>query len=194
MRRKRFWMIMVLGAVALAAIGAFGYEHFYPQLMEYRKYLVLSQLADQGDPGYQRLLAERFYDNGDFENSFKWEVKAAEGGDPLAQNFMGYYFSYGINEHLKPPLPDYSKAREWFEKAADRDFKPSQVELCEIYHRGLGVADQELAYFWCSVSEPLERATKFKQLSLESLDPDSQQRVEQRIMAWRQLYPQDRRR
>jgi tetratricopeptide (TPR) repeat protein len=178
----------VLIAVLVLSVGIIGlitYRVLYPWVMDYRKYLILSQLADQGDPGYQRLLAEYLYDKGDFETALKWELRSAEGEDPIAQNFMGDHFSYGINDQLKPARPDYAKAREWYEKAAVQGFKSSQVELCEIYYRGLGVSsDREAAYFWCSLSEPLERATKFKQLSRDTLDPDSQQRVERRLVIW----------
>lgn len=153
--------------------------------MDYRQYRLLSRLAEKGDPGYQGLLGEYFYEKGDFESALKWELKAAGGGDAIAQNFMGYYFSYGINERLRPAAPDYAKAREWYEKAAVQDFQSSQVELCEIYYRGLGVApDQEVAYFWCSLSESTERATKFRQLSRDALDPESRSRVDSRVTAW----------
>jgi TPR repeat protein len=98
---------------------------------------------------------------------------------------MGLYFSYGINEHLKPEAPDYAKAREWYEKSAAKDFQPSQLELCELYQRGLGTSpDQEAAYFWCSLSEAGDRALKFKQLASDALDPESRGRVELRIAGW----------
>src|SRR5262245_19935826 len=112
-------------------------------------------------------LREYLYEKGDFESALKWQLSAAEGGDPLAQNSMGNYFRYGINDSLRPASLDYDRAREWYEKAAAQDFRPSQVELCEIYSKGLGVAPDhhEVAYFWCALSESTERATKLRQLS-----------------------------
>jgi TPR repeat protein len=154
-------------------------------MLDYRVHRRLTELADQGDPAYQRLLAEYLFDKGDFDSAFQWEVKSAEAGDPIAQNFMGYYFSYGINAHLKPTAPDYARALEWYKKAAAQDFQPSQEELCEMYSRGLGVSpDQETAYFWCSLSGFGERATKFKRLSADALDHETQQRVEHQVKEW----------
>jgi len=173
-------------AITVGIAGWVGYRTFYPSFLDYRKYLTLSGLAAQGDPGYQRLLAEYFYEKGNFEAALKWEVKSAAGGDPIAQNFMGYYFSGGINEQMRPRQPDYSQAREWFEKAALQDFESSQFELCNLYHRGLGVEpDQEAAYFWCSLSEPLEQAVKLKILVRERLDKEALQRVENKLIVWK---------
>jgi len=177
-------LIAVL-AVSGGVFGLIAYQILHPWITDYRKHLALSKLASQGDPTYQRQVAEYLYEKGDFEAALQWEIKSAEGGDPLAQNFMGYYFSYGINDRMKPARPDYSRAREWYEKAAEQDFRSSQVELCEIYYRGLGVlSDPEAAYFWCSLSEPLERAETFKQLSRDALDNDTRQRVERRVIEW----------
>jgi TPR repeat protein len=185
MSRNRNGRVIIVSIIVLAAIALMSYQAFLPGTPEYQAYLVLSELAKKGDPANQRLLAEYFYNKGDFKSSFDWEQKAAEGGDAGAQNFMGYYFSYGINNSLRPPSPDYARAREWFEKAAAQDFPSSHIELCEIYSKGLGVAaDHEAAYFWCSLSESTDRAVKFRELSRAALDEEGRQRVENRVATW----------
>jgi len=184
MSRRRSRIIIVCIAT-LGTIALMSYPAFLPETPESKKYSVLSKLAEDGDPASQRLLAEYFYGEGDFESSFKWEQKAAEAGDAGAQNFLGYYFRYGINDSLRPPSPDYARAREWFEKAAAQDFRSSQIELCEIYSEGLGVGkDHEAAYFWCSLSELTDRAEKFRELSRSGLNQESREHVEHRVRAW----------
>src|SRR5262245_26944412 len=189
---RRTHVYIVLLVVSLGFIGMVAYQAFLPSITDYRKQLLLSRGANQNDPGYQRLLAEQMYDKGDFESALKWELRSAEGGDPLAQNFMGYYFRYGINDSLKPASLDYGRAREWFETAAAQAFPPSQEELCEIYSKGLGVTpDHEVGYFWCSLSGSTERATRLRQLSHDALDKESQQRVERRVAAWIETHRQN---
>jgi hypothetical protein len=191
--RGRKQALIIVSVVVLGGIGLISYQVFRPRIAEYRKYLVLSQWAEDGDPAYQRLLAEYFYDKGDFQSSFKWEQRAARAGDAGAQNFMGLYFRYGINVQLRPAAPDYATAREWFEKAAAQDYPTSQAELCEIYSKGIGLApDHELAYFWCSVSRLGERTTNFKQISRDALDQESRQRVEDRVTTWIGSHRQNR--
>ena len=181
--RKYVRVLSVL--VILGVLGVIGFQVFWPWVFDYREYRYIARLAESGDPGYQRLLAEYLYDKGDFDSALIWEMKAASAGDTLAQDFMGSYFRYGINDQLRPAALDYGRAREWFEKAAAEDFQPSQAELCEMYFSGLGVAqDQEVAYFWCSLSESYDRAAKFKELSRDALDPQDQQRAELRVAKW----------
>jgi TPR repeat protein len=182
-RNKLAFVILLLGSSAFFV--ALAYRALSPRIDEYYKLRGLTELANDGDPGYQRLLGEYFYEKADYNSALKWELTAAERGDRSAQNFIGLYYRYGINEHMKPAMLDSAKAREWFEKSATQDFQPSLVELCEIYQQGLGVSpDQKTAYFWCSLAEPSGRSLEFKQLSRDSLDLESQQRVERRVAEW----------
>jgi len=172
--------------VTLVLLGGIGYWFFRPQILDYRKYRYIARLANEGDSAYQRLLGEYFYEKGDFESAFKWEIEAADAGDAGAQHFMGLYFRYGINDQLKPSIPDYVQAREWFEKAAAQDFPTSQVELCEMHFGGIGIApDNKEAYFWCSLSAEFHgKAEKFKQLARDGLDQEQQRSVESRVATW----------
>ena len=180
---RKYFVMFILST--LGFMCALFYGPLERRIVDYRKYRLLSRLAEEGDPGYQRLLGEYFYDKGDYESALKWERKAAEGGDTLAQDFMGTYFMHGINTFFRPPTLDSSHARGWFEKAAARDFQTSQDELCEIYYDGLGVVpDRELTYFWCSLAGSSDRATKYRELSRIALDSRTQALVESRVAAW----------
>jgi TPR repeat protein len=184
MRLRRYTIAVAL-ALAVTIIVGIAYQVLRPKILDYRKDAYISERAERGDPNFQRLLAESLYDKGEFEAALMWEQKSAEGGDPLAQNFLGHYFRYGINEHLKPAAPDYVKAREWYEKSAAQDFRPSQLELCDMYSNGLGAApDYETGYFWCSLSESTERGMKLRELSAAGLDQEDRLRVEQRVAEW----------
>jgi Sel1 repeat len=187
-RRK---IIIFIGVVSVVMAAAIGYQAISPHLVEYRKYLVLREFARRGDAGYQELLAEYLYDKGDDEEALKWEMKAAEGGNALAQNLVGTYYA-GQLGHQLPPQVDYTRAREWFEKAAAQELQISQYELCSIYHRGQGVEqDEETAYFWCSLSEVFEAAAKLKQQSAATLDQEAVSRVERRLTAWKESHPKN---
>ena len=179
---RKYLVILLLATFGF--LCALSYRALYPRIIDYRQYRLISRFAEKGDSGYQRLLGEYFYDKGDFESALVWNLRAAEGGDAIAQDFMGIYFSTGINEHLKPAAPDYAKAREWHEKAAAQGDPGSQTELCEWYQTGLGIpADQEAAYFWCALSDD-SRVSEFKNLSRNALDPEARSRVESRVAAY----------
>jgi TPR repeat protein len=187
---RKYLAILILASVGF--LCALSYRALSPRIIEYRQYRSLSRLAEKGEPGYQRLLGEYFYEKGDFESALKWELRSAQGGDPLAQDFMGIYRSHGVNEHLKPVAPDYEKAREWFEKAAAQDYPSSQAALCEMYQRGLGVApDQEVAYFWCSLAGSSD-SPRYQKLSGDALDQESRLRVESRVAAWKDAHRKSR--
>jgi Caspase domain/Sel1 repeat len=67
-----------------------------------------------------------------YETSLKtWSPLALEG-DKQAQLFVGQIFEKGLGRE-----PDFSKAAEWYKKAADQGFAPAQVALATILERGL---------------------------------------------------------
>jgi TPR repeat protein len=186
-------VIIFIAAIIVVIAATISYRAIHPWVMDYRKYRLLSQLASEGDAGEQRLLAEYLYEKGDDQEALKWISKAAEGGDSIAQNFMGYYYAGSIKD--QPPQVDFTIARDWFEKAAAQDFPTSQFELCEMYHRGEGVQqDLETAYFWCSLSEKaFDVAARRKRSLGETLDEEARHRVEHRLTVWKESHRKDRR-
>ncbi len=86
------------------------------------------------------------YDRANYKESLAVWMVEAEGGDPLAQTYVGEIY-------MKSPAekPRYDLAATWFEKAAEKGHKRAQVNLAYLYENGLGVAlDVNKAAVWYS--------------------------------------------
>lgn len=67
---------------------------------------------------------------------FKWWLRAAERGAPLAQVRIGYSYEMG-----RGTAQNYAEAVRWYRKAAEEhDDRDAQHSLGSLYARGLGVA------------------------------------------------------
>jgi TPR repeat protein len=65
--------------------------------------------------------------------AFKWFKKAAEGGNPEAEEEVaGYYTGLDMD-------PDYSEALRWFRKAAEDGMVTANYRIGQIYQQGWGV-------------------------------------------------------
>jgi TPR repeat protein len=99
--------------------------------------LLLGACAEQKDP-------KAAFDHGDFETSFRlWKVQA-EAGDAHAQNYIGihYYLGLGVPRN-------FSKALEWYGRAANVGDINAQHNLGLMYEAGQGVErDFEKAFVW----------------------------------------------
>lgn len=86
------------------------------------------------------------FDRANYKQALAIWMVEAEGGDPVAQTYVGEIY-------LKSPkgAPRYDLAAKWFEKAASNGHKRAQVNLGYLYENGLGVAaDREVAAQWYS--------------------------------------------
>jgi len=78
----------------------------------------------------------------DLAQSAYWYERAANAGDPLAQNQIGYYYQAGIGVQQ-----DSVRAAQWYQRAADGGFLTAKVNLGLVYLWGIGVRkDPQLAY------------------------------------------------
>jgi len=70
--------------------------------------------------------------------------KAAEKGNPDAQNQLGMLYSEGRG------MPqDYVQAKQWFDKAAEKGHSGAQVNLGTLYFHGNGAPESEqMALSW----------------------------------------------
>jgi len=94
----------------------------------------------------QRALGEWYlFVKKDNELGFQWHMKAAEGGDSLAQYTVGKAYASGVGVSKDP-----KKSVEWHQKAADGGYKKSQYIL-GLYHlhgqQGLAKS-REMAFKW----------------------------------------------
>jgi hypothetical protein len=70
--------------------------------------------------------------------------RAAEQGDPTAQNYLGVRYENGAGV-----ARDARSAVEWFRRAADQGFPEAQYRLGQLYKTGNGVPQStELALIW----------------------------------------------
>jgi hypothetical protein len=84
------------------------------------------------------------YDRSNYQTARKIWLAKAQGGDREAQNYLGEIYEKGMGI-----APDYSKAAEWYQRAADQGFAPAQINLGKLYETGLGVPkDMQKALSW----------------------------------------------
>lgn len=74
------------------------------------------------------------YDRANYQTALKVWMGQADGGDAEAQNYVGEIYLKGLGTE-----PDYTKAAQWFEKAAAQGSKRARINLGYIYEQGLGV-------------------------------------------------------
>lgn len=71
-----------------------------------------------------------------------WYERAANAGDPLAQNQIGYFYQVGIG------VPrDSARAAQWYQRSAANGFLKAKVNLAIAYLWGIGVRkDENMAF------------------------------------------------
>lgn len=74
--------------------------------------------------------------------ALKLYMKAANAGDPDAQNKLGEFYFYGDSI---VPFRDCGEAFKWFKKAADKNSAAGIYNLGECYYYGLGVPGKDYA-------------------------------------------------
>ena len=85
---------------------------------------------------------------GDEAESFKWALKAAKRGHPIAQHNVAtdYFYGTGVTK-------DEQQALYWYQRAAEQGFAHSEWKLGEIYYEGIGVApNRDEALKWLKLS------------------------------------------
>jgi uncharacterized protein len=108
----------------------------------------ITQLKADAQKGYAsqqiELAAAYFTGNGvtqDAKQAAYWYQKAAEAGDPEAENEIGFFYQAGIGVPI-----DHARALHWYQLAAASGLTRAKVNLGVVYVWGLGVAkDEELA-------------------------------------------------
>jgi uncharacterized protein len=108
----------------------------------------ITQLKADAQKGYAsqqiELAAAYFTGNGvtqDAKQAAYWYQKAAEAGDPEAENEIGFFYQAGIGVPV-----DRTRAVHWYQLAAASGLTRAKVNLGVVYVWGLGVAkDEELA-------------------------------------------------
>ena len=74
------------------------------------------------------------YDRANYATALKVWLPAAQGGDKVAQTYVGEIYEKGMGT-----APDYAAAAGWYRKAADQGYSRALINLGFLYEQGLGV-------------------------------------------------------
>jgi TPR repeat protein len=104
-----------------------------------------STISSPDDPvSDARRKAEEAYRKADYVTAMMWLRKAADRGDPRAQNGIGVFY-----ENALGVTQDFKEAMSWYRKAADQGFAEAQGRLGNLYLLGEGVPkDVGQALIW----------------------------------------------
>jgi hypothetical protein len=84
------------------------------------------------------------YDRADYKTALRVWLPQAEGGDPIAQTYVGEIYERGLGV-----APDHATAVQWYRKAAEQGYSRAQINLGALYEQGLGVdKDATTAINW----------------------------------------------
>jgi TPR repeat protein len=79
--------------------------------------------------------ANEAYHRTDYAEATYWYRKAADQGNPQAQNAIGWLYERGLGV-----TQDYSEAMRLFRLAAEQGDAPAQSNIGRLYENGWGVA------------------------------------------------------
>jgi hypothetical protein len=114
-----------------------------------------------------------------------WLRKAAEQGEPHAQNILGFLYYTGTG------LPKaYGSAANLFRNAAQQGYAPAQANLGFLYERGRGVPlDYVQAYTWFQLADTGGGHTRDAMNALARIMTPKQLRAsEDRVQTWLALH------
>ncbi|MEP7182521.1 MAG: caspase family protein [Betaproteobacteria bacterium] len=74
------------------------------------------------------------YDRANYATALKVWLAPAQGGDKLAQTYVGEIYEKGMGT-----AADYATAASWYRKAADQGYSRALINLGFLYEQGLGV-------------------------------------------------------
>ena len=104
----------------------------------------IKDLADQGNPNAQYLLAALYQQADDHHKAFQWFEKSALQGDDSSESKVGlmYYAGLGVRQN-------FFKAFEFSLKAANKKVHASYLPVAAMYELGQGVRqDSKKAKEW----------------------------------------------
>jgi uncharacterized protein len=151
----------------------------------------LTPCAEQGDAVAQRQLG-MMYRQGDgvakdYNQAFKWFLKAAEQGDAAAQTNLGIMYKEG-----SPVDFDENAAFNWFSKAAEQGDPIAQQNMGLMYAQGvIFPKDYALSYMWLNLSASQNNAAaiKFKDQLVKKMTSEQMTKALQLTNDWLSKHP-----
>ncbi len=140
MLRLAAFLITILSCVSVYSIENKDIQTVLEKEGYKAAFILLKQLAEQGDPKAQFELGAIYYfplDESikkDINEAFKWYTKAALQGQVEAQYNLGVMYDQG-----KGVPKNYSDAYKWYKLAAEQGFANAQYNLGVMYDQGYGI-------------------------------------------------------
>jgi TPR repeat protein len=103
---------------------------------------LIRQAAESGDATAQLCLAgvyDASHDYDAYRTAFAWYLKAANNGNPVAQNTVAWWYHIGKGNH-----GDDTEALKWYLKAAENGNPEAETALGDIYTTGV-IVQKDLA-------------------------------------------------
>lgn len=98
--------------------------------------------AESGDEISQILLGLHYQHEDEYEEAFKWFLKAAKQNNPFACRQVGLTYEHGTTGVVQ----DYQEAINWYQKSIQNGGTDAMYNLGVMYHTGRGVTpDSQLA-------------------------------------------------
>ncbi|RLK46773.1 hypothetical protein DFR31_2479 [Alkalispirillum mobile] len=148
--------------------------------------------AEKGDPEAMSTLFDVYNMLGEPRTALDWLERAAEAGNPEAQDWLGT-ITQERSDEWPPPLEDVKAAEPWFRKAAEQGYAPAMNKLSKNLRRqerfgeawtwaqdaaDHGHVDSRFSIAWCHLDPSLgeEEGNPFCQVE------------EDRITGWAMLH------
>ena len=129
---RRLLVVIGIGVVVcLLGVGLF--KATRPQPVSIGGSSVFPSPSPSGAEGLSE--AKHYIDLGDYAKALPPLQKAADAGDAVAMNSLGYLYEKGLGV-----VQDYAQAHQWFQKAAEAGNYHAMERLGYLYEHGLGVA------------------------------------------------------
>ena len=112
----------------------------------------------------------------------KWYTKAAEQGNAVAQNNLGFMYDNG-----KGVAQDYKEAVKWYTKAAEQGNASAQSNLGAMYDQGKGVAqDYKSAHMWFNITAANgnSNAVKNRDIVAKKMTPSQIEKAQDMAREW----------
>ncbi|EDN66889.1 Sel1-like repeat [Beggiatoa sp. PS] len=111
--------------------------------------------------------AKTYYDKGQFQIALEGYKKAADMGEAIAQNNLGfmYYDGKGVTQN-------FTQAVKWFRKAAQQGLADAQYNIARMYQTGKGVeqdVDQAVHWYFKAAKQGDAKALSY----LGQIDPSN---------------------
>ena len=99
------------------------------------------------DIDLQSKVGEHYDSNRKYTKAFKWYMKAAKRGDPMAQNNLGVLYNEGTGTKM-----DYKKAIKWYTKAAQQGYVLAAHNLGRLFEIEGSLQDYTKAVKWYKIA------------------------------------------